>query len=62
VNTASRLCNLAKAGEVLASEAAVQRAGSGFQAESLPVAQVRGKEKGVVIYKVTGLAAADKAS
>jgi adenylate cyclase len=62
VNTASRLCNLAKAGEVLASEAAVQRAGSGFQAEALPVAQVRGKEKGVVIYKVTGLAAADKAS
>ncbi len=62
VNTASRLCNLAKAGEVLASEAAIQKAGRGFQAEALPIAQVRGKEKGVVIYKVTGLAAADQAS
>ncbi len=62
VNTASRLCNLAKAGEVLASEAAIQKAGRGFQAEALPIAQVRGKERGVVIYKVTGLAAADQAA
>jgi adenylate cyclase len=62
VNTASRLCNLAKAGEVLASEAAIQKAGRGFQAEALPIAQVRGKEKGVAIYKVTGLAATDQAS
>jgi len=53
VNTAARLCSLAKGGEVLASEAAIERAGGGFNAEALPIAQVRGKEKGVAIYRVT---------
>jgi len=53
VNTAARLCSLAKAGEVLASESVIEKAGGGFSAEALPIAQVRGKEKGVVIYKVT---------
>jgi adenylate cyclase len=55
VNTAARLCSMAKAGEVLATEFTVKSAGGGFEAIALPVAQVKGKEKGVLIYKVTGL-------
>jgi adenylate cyclase len=55
VNTASRLCNLAKGGEVIASDATVRKAGAGFMVEALPMAQVKGKEKGVLTYKVTGL-------
>ncbi len=54
VNTASRLCGLAKGGEVLASETTVQRAGPGFFAEALPVLQVKGREKGVQTFRVTG--------
>jgi len=55
VNTAARLCGLAKAGEVLATEFTVKSAGPGFEAIALPIAQVRGKEKGVLIYRVTGV-------
>lgn len=54
VNTASRLCGLARGGEVLATETTVNKAGQGFLAESLPVAQVKGKEKGVQTFRVTG--------
>src|SRR5499433_86750 len=55
VNTAARLCGLAKGGEVLATEFTVKSAGPGFEAIALPIAQVRGKEKGVLIYRVTGV-------
>ncbi|RJS25214.1 cyclase [Corallococcus sp. H22C18031201] len=54
VNTASRLCGLAKSGEVLASEMTVRKAGPGFDVEALPVLQVKGKEKGVQTYRVHG--------
>jgi adenylate cyclase len=54
VNTASRLCNLAKGGEVLATEMTMQKAGEGFFADPLPVQQVKGKEKGVQTFRVTG--------
>ncbi len=54
VNTASRLCNLAKGGEVLATETTVQKAGAGFQVEALPTQQVKGKEKGVQTFRVLG--------
>jgi adenylate cyclase len=54
VNTASRLCGLAKGGEVLATETTIQKAGQGFFAEALPVLQVKGKEKGVQTFRVTG--------
>ncbi len=60
VNTAARLCSVAKGGEVLASEGLIQQAGGGFIASALPISQVKGKEKGVVIYRVTGLASADR--
>jgi len=55
VNTASRLCGLAKGGEVLAAESTVKKAGPGFDVEPLPVTQVKGKEKGVQAYRIIGL-------
>src|SRR5262249_20926241 len=55
VNTAARLCSMAKPGEILASESTIRSAGSRFASIPLPVAQVRGKEKSVQVYKVTGL-------
>ena len=55
VNVASRLCGLARGGDVLASEATVQRAGDGFKLQALPVSQVKGKEKGVNTFRVLGL-------
>jgi len=57
VNIAARLCSMAKPGEVLATESSVKMAGRGFEATALPAAQVKGKEKGVVIYRVTGVEA-----
>lgn len=54
VNTASRLCGLAKGGQVLATETTVRKAGEGFFADPLPVQQVKGKEKGVQTFWVTG--------
>ncbi|MFT3707375.1 MAG: adenylate/guanylate cyclase domain-containing protein [Archangium sp.] len=52
VNTASRLCGLAKGGEVLASDSTVKRAGPGFTVEAVSVLQVKGKEKGVPAFRV----------
>ena len=52
VNTASRLCGLAKGGEVLASEATIRRAGPGFKVEPVSVLQVKGREKGVPSFRV----------
>lgn len=56
VNVASRLCSLAKGGEVVATEATVRKAGAGFRCEAFSVAQVKGKEKGIATYRVVGLA------
>lgn len=57
VNTASRLCGLAKAGEVLASDVTIRRAGRGFTVEPVSVLQVKGKEKGVPTYRVLAYSA-----
>lgn len=54
VNTASRLCGIAKASEVLASETTVKLAGPGFIVEPVSVMQVKGKEKGVSTYRILG--------
>lgn len=54
VNTASRLCGLAKGGEILASEHTLRRAGPGFRVEPVSVLQVKGKEKGVTTFRVIG--------
>jgi adenylate cyclase len=55
VNTSSRLCGLARGGEVLATESTVRKAGVGFEVEPLPITQVKGKEKAVQAYRVLGL-------
>lgn len=55
VNTASRLCGLARGGQVLATESTVRKAGTGFDVEPLPVVQVKGKEKGVQAFRVLGM-------
>jgi adenylate cyclase len=55
VNTASRLCGLARGGEVVATDSTVTKAGNGFDVEPLPVTQVKGKERGVQPYRVLGL-------
>ncbi len=54
VNTASRLCDMATAGQVIAAGETLARAGQGFATEALPMAQVRGKNKGVPVFKVLG--------
>lgn len=54
INTASRLCGLAKAGEILATEATVRSAGTGFVVEPMAAMQVKGKEKAVPTYRVVG--------
>jgi adenylate cyclase len=55
VNAAARLCSLARGGEILASEFSVKNAGTGFRCDEMPVLQVKGKEKGFVIYRVIGV-------
>ena len=52
VNISSRLCSLAKGGEVLASESTLQRAGPGFESEPMEVLQVKGKEHGVSTFRI----------
>ncbi|MFL5320546.1 MAG: adenylate/guanylate cyclase domain-containing protein, partial [Myxococcaceae bacterium] len=54
VNTASRLCNLAKGGEVLITAHTREKAGKGFAAQALPTSFVKGKEKGVATWRLTG--------
>lgn len=54
VNTASRLCSLAKGSEVICTESSVKKAGAGFKVEAMPAAQVKGKEKAVATYRVLG--------
>jgi adenylate cyclase len=54
VNTASRLCGVAKGGEVLASDQTIKRAGPGFHVEPFQVLQVKGKEKGVPTFRILG--------
>ncbi len=55
VNTASRLCGVAKGGEVLAADTTVSRAGPGFHVEAMPLAHVRGKERAIQTFRVMGL-------
>jgi adenylate cyclase len=52
VNTASRLCNTAKIGEILISKATHEAVKEFFVAEELPAAQVKNKAQAVQIFKV----------
>lgn len=55
VNSASRLCGVARGSEVLAADTTVAKAGPGFQVEALPLAHVRGKERAIQTFRVVGL-------
>jgi adenylate cyclase len=55
VNTASRLCNLAKAGEILISETTMKRVAPKVDAQALPPAKVKGKNEELRIFSVLGL-------
>ena len=55
VNTASRLCDKAAGGDVLASEATVRRAGPAFKVEAVAPMQVKGKAQGVSAFRVLGV-------
>ena len=52
VNLASRLCDRAKAGEVICDEETMRRASAQSGAEPLPAVQVKGKEKPVPVYRL----------
>jgi adenylate cyclase len=52
VNTAARLCSLAKGGEILAAAPTVTKAGGGFEFLPLPESKVKGREKGVATYRI----------
>ncbi|MEM9195696.1 MAG: adenylate/guanylate cyclase domain-containing protein, partial [Myxococcota bacterium] len=54
VNTGSRLCSLAKAGEVIISENTYQRVKDQFETVALPPTSVKGKAQPLKIYNVVG--------
>jgi adenylate cyclase len=56
VNTAARLCSIAKAGELIVSETTMKQIAPYVDAVSLPAVKVKGKEKELRIYNVLGLA------
>jgi adenylate cyclase len=55
VNTASRICGLAQADQVVISESTYQRVADRVEARYLGVRQVKGKEQGVKIYEAVAL-------
>jgi hypothetical protein len=55
VNTASRLCGVAKRNEVLGRRHHRLAGGPGFHVEAMPLAHVRGKERAVQTFRVMGL-------
>ncbi len=55
VNTASRLCSVAKANEILISDATYSRAGDQILAEALSPVRVKGKADALRVWTVTGL-------
>lgn len=54
VNTASRLCTMAKAGEIVISRATYDRVGDRFEVEEMPPMQVKGKSLALNVYRVLG--------
>jgi len=55
VNTGARLCSIAKAGEVIVSDATFHLAGDGFDAEALPPVKVKGKQEELKVWSVKGV-------
>ncbi|MBI2896318.1 MAG: FHA domain-containing protein [Deltaproteobacteria bacterium] len=55
VNTASRLCSIARAGEVIVSEPTYLKVRDHFDAEILPPAKLKGKKDPLKIYRITAV-------
>ncbi|TNF64196.1 MAG: FHA domain-containing protein [Deltaproteobacteria bacterium] len=59
VNTGSRLCTLAKAGQTLISEGTLDKLGNHFELKELPQEQVKGKALPIRVFELVGRAARD---
>jgi len=59
VNTASRLCSIAKAGEIILSENAMRLVAPFVEAMALPAVKLKGKEQELKVYNVLGLKGED---
>ena len=55
VNTASRLCSIAKAGEIILSENTMRIVQNAVDAIALPAVRVKGKAEELRIYNVLGM-------
>jgi adenylate cyclase len=55
VNTASRLCSLAKAGEIIISENTMRQVKDHIDAITLPKVKVKGKHEELTLFRVTSL-------
>ena len=55
VNTASRLCSIARPGEIIVSETTLQRIAHRVEAQPLPPTKVKGKDEPLQIYNVVGM-------
>jgi adenylate cyclase len=56
VNTGSRLCALAKGGQILVSEGTREKLGDHFELEELAKEKVKGKAQPIRVFEVTGRA------
>jgi adenylate cyclase len=52
VNTSARLCSIAEAGQIVVSESTYSRLGNRFEAEELPPAKLKGKERPLRIFNI----------
>jgi adenylate cyclase len=57
VNTGSRLCSLAKPGQVLISEGTSDKLGGRFELKELPREQVKGKAHPIRVFELVGVVA-----
>ena len=55
VNTASRLCSIAKSGEIILSENTMRRVVEHVDCAQLPAVKVKGKELELQIYNALGM-------
>ena len=56
VNTGSRLCSLAKPGEILMSEGTLAKLEDNFELEELPPEKVKGKAQPIRVFRLLGRA------